>query len=256
MLNKFWHRNGSTVLTCVGGVGVIATAVTASKATLKASKILEEARKEKEEELTKWEKTKIVAPRFAVPALIGIATLSAIFGANILNKRHQAGLASAYAMVDQAYKDYKRKNVELHGEEAHSDIMDALAVEKAKDIAINAPTIASNCVLTDEAACGDPVLFYDQYSKRYFESTIEQVITAEYHLNRNFSLRGYTTLNEFYEFLGLEMTDYGEEVGWAVEDEFYWIDFNHRKTCIDEGLECYIIESYWEPTPAFREYYY
>jgi hypothetical protein len=32
---------------------------------------------------------------------------------------------------------------------------------------------------------------------------------AEYHLNRNYILRGEAVINELYEFLGLEPTDWG-----------------------------------------------
>lgn len=113
-----------------------------------------------------------------------------------------------------------------------------------------------NTCLTSDEACGDPVLFYDEWSHRYFESTIEQVITAQYHINRNFVLRGYVTLNELYDFLGLEPTEYGNTVGWAVEDEMYWIDFHQHKVLIDDELECYIIETPWGPSSDFLEYYY
>lgn len=36
MNKQFWHRNASTFLTCLGGAGVVATAVMAVKATPKA----------------------------------------------------------------------------------------------------------------------------------------------------------------------------------------------------------------------------
>ena len=129
-------------------------------------------------------------------------------------------------------------------------------MEKAKEVGVYAENCGTNTCLTDEESCGDPVLFYDAWSERYFESTIEQVITAEYHINRNFVLRGYTVLNELYDFLGLEPTDYGSKLGWAVEDDILWLDFNHRKTLLDDGLEVYIIETPWPPSADFLEYYY
>lgn len=252
----FAKRHGSTILTCVGGVGVVATAIMAVKATPKATRLIEEAKKEKQEELTTFEKFKIAGPVYAPTVLMGVGTLTCIFGANALNKRQQAALVSAYAMIDSSYKEYKQKLKEIYGDEAHEEIVNAIAVEKAKDVGITASSLCANTCLTDDEACGDPVLFYDEWSSRYFESTIEQVITAEYHLNRNFVLRGYTVLNELYEFLGLEPTDYGSTVGWCVEDELYWIDFDNRKVELDDGLECYIIETPWGPSADYAEYYY
>ena len=55
-MNAFFKRNASTILTTVGGLGVIATAITVAKATPKALELLEEAREEKGEDLTRIEK--------------------------------------------------------------------------------------------------------------------------------------------------------------------------------------------------------
>ena len=252
----FVKRHGATILTYAGGAGVILTAVTAAKATPKATQLLEEAKKEKGEELTKYERFTIGCHAYIPTIIMGSATLLCVFGANILNKRHQAALISAYAMIDNSYKEYKNKLKELYGEEAHEEIVNAIAVEKAREVGITAESLCANTCLSNDESCGEPVLFYDEWSGRYFESTIEQVIIAEYHLNRNFVLRGYTVLNELYEFLGLDTTDYGSTVGWAVEDEIYWIDFNHRKVIMDDDLECYIIETPWGPTVESLEYYY
>lgn len=54
----FVKRNASTILTGLGSIGVLATTITAVKATPKALRLIEEAEKEKGEELTKWEKVK------------------------------------------------------------------------------------------------------------------------------------------------------------------------------------------------------
>ena len=75
-------------------------------------------------------------------------------------------------------------------------------------------------------------------------------------MNRNYVIRGSASLNEFYEFLGLDPTNYGNAVGWDICSELFWIDFNHRKTIInigdaDDKIECYIIET---PYPPSEEY--
>ena len=45
-MNRFLKRNASTILTCVGAVGVVATSVMAVKATPKALILLEKAKGE------------------------------------------------------------------------------------------------------------------------------------------------------------------------------------------------------------------
>ena len=49
----------------------------------------------------------------------------------------------------------------------------------------------------------------------------------------------------------------GDEVGWMVSDGLYWVDFDHQKTVVDDGLngevECYIIDAPFPPVSE-REY--
>ena len=63
-------------------------------------------------------------------------------------------------------------------------------------------------------------------------------------------------MNEFYDFLGIEETKEGDMLGWAVEDEFYWVDFDHRKVELEDGMECYIIDTQFEPSTKLLEYGY
>lgn len=254
---RFLKRNSSTILTVVGSAGVVATTVLAVKATPKAMRLIEEAKVQKGEDLTKMEIVKVAAPAYIPTAVTGVSSLACIIGANVMSKRAQASMMSAYMLIDKSYKQYKDKLKELYGQEAHEKIIDAITLEKAEDIRITAHNFAECCDLTTEYNDGQPVLFFDEFGNRYFETTIEKVITAEYHLNRNFTLRGYVTLNEFYSFLGLKETEYGDTVGWAIDDdEMYWIDFNHRKVTMDDGLECYIIETPWGPSEEHMDDYW
>lgn len=251
----FVKRNASTILTGLGSIGVIATTITAVKATPKALRLIEDAETEKGDELTKWEKVKTAGPTYVPAIILGSVTVASIVSANILNKRTQASIMSAYALLDQSYKDYRRKLKELYGEETHQEIVEALAIEKAETTYINSSYFASNCNLAAENRSSETKIFYDEYSQRFFETTIEQVMDAEYHLNRNYILRGYTVLNELYDFLGLEPTDAGSIMGWAPLDEgMYWIEFNHRKAEMEDGTEFYILEMPFEPSVDYDEY--
>lgn len=251
----FFKRNAPTILTVLGGAGIVVTSIMAVKATPEALKVLEEAKEEKGEELTPVEIVKAAGPIYIPTVIVGVGTLACVFSANALSKRQQAALTSAYALVDSSFKEYKNKLKELYGEETHNNVVDAIMVEKAEDMHIRNGYMCGTCSLSEEASDSEPRLFYDMHSGRYFESTIEQVLNAEYHLNRNYILRGYAYLNELYEFLGIEETDYGSVMGWApLDDGMYWIEFNHRKVVMDDGLECYILEMPFEPAYDFFEY--
>lgn len=250
----FMKRNSATILTCIGAAGVAATAVLSATQTPKALRLIEEAKKEKGEELTKAEVVKAAAPAYIPAVVVGGATVACILGSNVLNKRTQASLASAYALVSSTYTEYKDKVKELCGEETHEKVMSSIAAEKTKDTNIMAYSCCGAYSMDFKDADEEIRLFYDSFGNRYFESTISKVLQAECLLNRNFMLEGVQDLNDFYDFLGLEPTDIGKSVGWSCCDDYYWIDFSHYKTELEDGLECYVIDMISEPTAEALEF--
>lgn len=260
-ITKAVKKHSSTLLCITAAGGVAVTAVLAAKETPKAISLLEEAKRNKATDmtvyydnepcevktsgkLTRLETVITVVPAY-IPAIIsGTLTVACIFGANILNKRQQAAITSAYALLNEQFSRYKHKVVENHGIDAHEHIMQQLAVEKADSNHVIVPGIFNeDTSLEFEGADEETLLFYDSFSERLFESTISRVLEAEYHINRNAALGMYPTLNDFYDLLGLEHTDEGDLYGWSLYGEDYiWIDFNHIATTLDEGMPCWIIE--------------
>ena len=106
----FWKKNGSTILTVAGGIGLVTTTALAVKATPKALKKIEEAKEEPDDRLSKWETIKVAGSVYIPTILVGAGSLACIFGAHVLSQRQQASLASAYALLDASFKDYKRKS--------------------------------------------------------------------------------------------------------------------------------------------------
>ena len=243
-IKRVLKRNSSTILTCIGAAGVIFTAVTAVTATPKATRLLDKVKEEKGEGLTTLEKIKVAGPHYIPSILIGAGTIACIFGANVLNKRNQASLISAYALIDNSYKEYKKKVAEIYGDEAYKEVISSIAKDKYTD---------DICV--DE----NKMLFYDEFSHRYFESTLEDVIKAEYNTNRQLQCNGGVYLNEYYEFLDLEPITGGTELGWSsgiLESHYLaeWIAFDHEKVELEDGLECCIITLRYEPVIDFTYY--
>lgn len=240
-----------TVLSCFGAAGVIGTSVLAVKATPKAlRKIRSDSRyaHNDPDAYTKLEAFQSAWFYYVPSVVMGAATIVCIFGANILNRHQQAAITSAYALLNDAYQDYKNKLKELYGEDAHRKIMEAIAVEKANDVYIASTGLVEGSSLDfDEHDPDDNRLFYDTYSKRYFESSINRVLQAEYYLNRDFAIGGYRSVNDFYEFLGIAPINEGDEIGWDIATGLAWIDFNHYKTVLDDGLEVCVIDMDWLP---------
>lgn len=152
----------STLLTVIGAIGVVATAITAVKNTPKAQYLIQKAEYEKDEELTTFEKVKVAAPAYIPTAIVAGSTIACILGSNVLNKQTQAAMASAYALLDASYKEYRRKVNDIYGENADSDILEQMAKDDYEEY-------------DDELPDGE-VLFWDTNSGKYFTGTFEDVI--------------------------------------------------------------------------------
>ena len=67
-------------------------------------------------------------------------------------------------------------------------------------------------------------------------------------------------LNEYYDALGIETTDYGDYMGWSLCELYEtswssWLEFHHEKVVMDDGLEVTIVRFGMDPTFNFEEYY-
>ena len=165
MKNTFLKRHSSTILTMIGAIGVVATAVIAVKDTPKALRILDEAEQEKGEELTVKEKIGTAGPVYIPAIAVGVSTIACIFGANTLNKRNQAALMSAYALLDRSYKDYKRKVSDIYGEDANKKIIEEVAKEELEP--------------RDDTDDSNVVTIFDGTTMRSFESVLDRITTDD-----------------------------------------------------------------------------
>ena len=238
------YRSSPTILTVVASVGVIVTTITAVRATPKAVKLLKEAELEKGENLTKVEIIRVAGPSYIPSALLGISTIVCIFGANALNQKKQASLMSAYVMLNESYKQYRKSAKIVYGEDAD----DKIHVEMAKDAMVATYDWGYQVYNMDMDSESERLLFYDFSSKKYFRTTMAAVLNAQYHVNRNLAIRGDCSLNEYLSFLGVEGIDGGDDLGWDIsyiveEMDCYWLDFDNYKSTLEDGLECIIIDT-------------
>lgn len=235
----FFKRNGSTILTVLGGIGVVATSVMAVKDTPKALRKIDEAKKEKGDELTKFEVVKVAGPTYIPSVLLGVSTLTCVFGVNALNKKHQAALISAYGVLNESYKNFRNKVDEVYGEHTSEVIDEEIVEDQTKN---------------------ELRLFYDVYSQRFFETTLFKVQLAEYNVNRDLVMRDYVYLNEWYEYLDIPTVEEGWDVGWSTGFCFEaywqpWIDFAHSDGVTKDGREYISIGFFGEPTKDFEDYF-
>lgn len=244
---RFLKANQSVILTCIAGIGVIGTMYLTSKAAVKADKAVKEATDEKGEELTTMEVVTVVAPIYAPASAACVGTLICMAGVCSLDRKQQASLVSAYSLLQKSYKDYKEKVKEMYGTEAEENIEKEIVKDRIFE---------SNVVPAEEKALF-AFLDYDIV----FESTLEDVITAQYHFNRNFILKGSNTFNELLDFLGVDPIEGGDDIGWSTWCEgtygYKWVDFYNEELDRDEDdpYEHYVIHMPFEPTADYLDPY-
>lgn len=250
-MNKFTarlRRASPAIMTCISIVGVIGTTTMAVRATPKALRLIKAKKDElKADKLTPMELVQTTWQCYIPSALIGTGTIACIIGIGVMGRRNRAVLTSAYAMLNESYKQYRQAAKRVYGGDADSKIH----AEMAKDAYVHTSDWGYQVYNLDMDLESERVLCYDMISRRYFNTTMAAVINAQYHINRNLQLRGYCSVNEYYDFLGIEGIKYGDEMGWCLEDMFVdgfaWLDFDNRKTVLEDGLECYILSTF-DPT--------
>lgn len=131
------------------------------------------------------------------------------------------------------YTDHERKVKEL--------LIDMETDLEAEEVFISAPGLVSEARTDYENSNEEKRLFYDEYSERFFKSKISQVAQAEYHLNRNFALKGMEEVNTWYTFLGIPLVSEENNKMWIYEDGICWIDFSHEAATTENGVDYFVI---------------
>lgn len=229
-------KESPVILGILGAAGVIITAVNVAKATPKAKEALKGL-----EDSPKIEQVKIVAPIYAKSAAIGAATIACIIGSTVLNQKQRLAITSAYVMLDQTYKQYKDKVDDIFGEGSSRKVERELTKEKLESL--------------PRPKYDDTMIFYEKHRDEFFERNMQDVQEAMYQLNRKLAMDGEVSLNDLYDFLNLNHTKEGNELGWssylmAEKNPKVWIDYELDLIKTDDGLECYEIVI-TDPTPDY-----
>lgn len=228
-------RKHSPTIMFVGGViGVVATAVLASRATLHVDDILDEhddmIQKIEDTHETRIDYTDVMAQRdkavvyfrtgarmarvYAPAVLLGGVSIALLTGAHVVLNRRYAGAAAAYAAVDKAFKAYRARVKEELGEDKDREFRYGNNPFQPLD----------ELGVTHERRNAEGTL---QYARFFDESNKNWKSTS--HLNSFFlkctqswandllRMNGHVFLNEVYDMLGFDRTREGAIVGWVLE---------------------------------------
>ena len=234
------QKHSPTILFGAGIVGVVATAVLASRATLKLEPIVDEA----QEKLQRRHLAKDIAPEkysdadmksdtvliyvqtgyklvklYAPAVVMGTLSIAALTGSHILLNRRNVALTAAYAALDKGFKSYRERVVKALGPEADAefryDLEDhQIGVETDQGVVeqtIKRPSPKSASIYAR---------FFDETNPNWYKNAPAHhnqmfLQTQQQYANDLLRSRGHIFLNEVYDMLHLERSKEGAIVGWV-----------------------------------------
>jgi hypothetical protein len=230
------------LLTALGVVGTITTAILSARAGYRAAVILaEEERERPDEPMEAREIFEATWTQFVPAVATGSVTIASIFGAQIIGGRRTAAIAAAYALSEKAIGEYKDKVIEKFGESKERAVRDEIAQDHVR----LAPVGKNEIVVTG----GGDVLCYEMYTGRYFYSSAEHIRRVENEINHQVINSYYASLSDLYDKLGLHRTQFSEEVGWNVD---HLLEIQFSTTLSDDDRPCLAINFKTSPVRYYH----
>lgn len=239
-------KHSPEILTGLGVVGIVGTAVLASKATLKLSDVMDEhednlhkidfaqQNAEKYVDYTTddvlrdktivYTRTSVAIAKLYAPAMTaGVATATCFLAAHGIMKKRNVAIAAAYKATEEAFNKYRERVIEAVGADQERDIFNGVREEEI----VNEDGSKSIVRVTDGPASPYSFIFDETRSSW----------NKDRHYNRNFLVcqqniatdllrtRGHIFLNEVLDMLGIERTAVGQQVGWVLGNGDDFVDF-------------------------------
>lgn len=246
-------KKHSPELLVVGGIiGFGGTIITACRATLKVNDVIDETKETldrihtaKEEGITEagqtyteedakkdvalvYVQTGVKLAKLYAPAVIlgGLSITSVLASNNIMRKRN-AALAAAYATVNESFKKYRTNVIERFGETVDRELKYGVKAQKVEETVTDPETgkekkVKKTIEVSDGVLASPYARFYDDGCKGWEkdpEANLFFLRAEQNFANDRLRTRGYVTLNEIYERLGIPVTKAGMSVGWVYDPE-------------------------------------
>jgi hypothetical protein len=237
------NRHSPEILTGIGIAGMLTTVILAVRVTPKAVRRIEQAETEKSLQLGLGSESidGVLTPvetirvtwKYYIPAVItGGMSIACLIGANAVNTRRNAALATAFAFSESTLREYRAKVIDTIGEKKEQTVRDAIA----KDQVDRNPVSNREIYITEKGGS----LCLDTVSGRYFKSDIETIRKAINNVNFQMLREMSVTLNDFYYELGLANTKQGYDLGWHVDDGRIEVSFSSQ--IADDGTPCLVLD--------------
>lgn len=161
-------------------------------------------------QLKPTEVVKAVWKDYIPTGIVLVGTTACIIGAHSISAKRTAAMAALYTMSENALKEYKEQAEKVVGKKKAGEITDAVHSEKVKNMP---PDERIENVGGGSVRCWEPI------TGRPFWSTPEKIQSVVNDLNARM-IGGDERIpeNEFFYELGLDGVEYGDDIGWSVDN--------------------------------------
>lgn len=206
------------ILTGVASVGVVATAIEASKAALKIKKI-----DETEDDRKTSDKAKTVVWTIVPTVITGALTIACIVSSDIVHTKRYTSLLGAFVLTKSEYEKHKEDLKELLGHDKAKELEQKISEKRVEETTNGAywdPQKARG-YLGEAMYVKHKVV--DLVTGMSFEASYADLLRGEAEVAKELARTGHATLEHFYDVVTNE-ADYPEiatRIYWDSEDYKY-----------------------------------
>lgn len=240
-------KHSPEILTTVGIVGVVASAVMASRATLKLEPVVDKIKNGKDEaqsmledpnfpEYDKDRHNKEVARVYVRGSLditklygpsitLGLSSIACIIGAHGIMRKRNVALAAAYKAVETSFSEYRKRVIAEIGGDKEEDIY----IGREQVEMVDEDGKKKKITKVDPNGISAYARFFDEYSDNWSKTPEYNLLflkAQQNYANDLLHARGHVFLNEVYDMIGIPRSQAGQVVGWVIsKDGDNFIDF-------------------------------
>lgn len=266
------QKHAPTILFGAGVVGVVATTVMASKATLKLDEIItetndkydlakaildrgeanyQEADYNHDLIVIKVTAAKQIGRLYGPSVVVGVISIACLTGSHrILTKRNVA-LTAAYSVLEKGFNEYRQRVIDEYGEEKEAEIRYSVETREIETTGKDGKKSKKNENKIGPKSASIYARYFDDSSTSWQKQPEYNTFflkCQQNYANDLLTARGHLFLNEVYDMLGIKRSQAGSVVGWVVsKDGDNFVDFgifdgdSHQTRDFVNGWEPYIL---------------
>lgn len=250
-------QHSPEILVAAGTVGVVASTIMACKATTKINFVLEETKNHldvihagvengeikaevdgevqmipyseedgKKDTAIVYAQTGLKLAKLYGPAIaLGVASLGCMLASHRIMHKRNIALAAAYTAVDRGFKEYRGRVIERFGNELDRELKYNIKAKEIEEIVVDEDgsqhTVKKTVQVADVDQPSEWARFFDDGCRGWDknpEFSLMFLLKQQEFATERLKARGWLTINEVYEALGIPRTEGGQVVGWYYDE--------------------------------------